>query len=81
MAKHPKNFAALEIDIEKLRQKQQVQKESFLKDLAQQDSILETIEETHTECSKLLQELKEKCSYLIKDGHKKTSGTQPQDEP
>ena len=62
MAKHPENFADLEINIEKLRLKHQVK---LKKDLAQQDSIFETIQETHTECSKLLQELKEQCSILI----------------
>ena len=69
MAKHPKNFADLEIDQNKLREKLQAQEANFLKDLAQQDSVLDTIKETHTKCDKLLQELKEKCSDLTKDAH------------
>ena len=48
MAKHPENFAALDIDIEKVRHKQEVQQVNFQKDLAQQNSVLETIEETHS---------------------------------
>jgi len=62
MAKHPENFADLDIDIEKLRLKHQVK---LHQDLAQQDSIFETIQETHTEVRKLLQGLKEQCSILI----------------
>ena len=39
--------------------------------MAEQDDILKTIEETHTECSNLLKNLKEECLILIKDGPKK----------
>ena len=70
MAKHPENFADLKIDGKKLRETLQAQEANFLKDLARQDSVLETIEETHTKCDKLLQELKEKCSDLIKEKEK-----------
>ncbi len=73
-AQHPEAFA--NIDIEMLRLTQQVK---LQKDLAQQSSIFETILETHTECSNLLQEVKEQCSNLIKDGPKKFIGIQPQD--
>ena len=73
-AQHPETFA--NIDIEMLRLTQQVK---LQKDLAQQASTFETILETHTECSKLLQEVKEQCSNLIKDGPKKFIGIQPQD--
>jgi len=36
--------------------------------MVEQDSILKTIEETHIESSKLLQQLKEECANLLKDG-------------
>ena len=49
-----------------------IKKEQLLrKDLSEQDDILKTIEETHTEFSKLLDLLKEECSNIIKDGPNK----------
>jgi hypothetical protein len=54
--------------MEKLRQNREVK---LQKGLSEQSSILKAIEETHSECSKLLQQLKEQCSNLIKDGPKK----------
>ena len=67
-ANHPEQFAESEINMEKLRQNREVK---LQKGLSEQSSILQTIEETHSECSKLLQQLKEQCSNLIKDGPKK----------
>ena len=67
-ANHPEQFAESEFNLEKLRQNREVK---LQKGLSEQSAILQTIEETHSECSKLLQQLKEQCSNLIKDGPKK----------
>ena len=67
-ANYPEQFAESEVNLEKLRQNREVK---LQKGLSEQSSILQTIEETHRECSKLLQQLKEQCSNLIKDGPKK----------
>ena len=48
--------------------------------MVEQDSILKTIEETHVESSKLLQQLKEECENLLKDGPNKFRGEREREE-
>ena len=49
----------------------QKKEDALRKDLAEQDEILKMIEESHTECSKLLAQLKEECSNIIRYGPNK----------
>ena len=66
--KHPIQFSLSEVDLDKIKQKKE---DTMRKDLAEQDEILKTIEQTHTECSKRLTQFKEEISELINQAPKK----------